>query len=230
MSAASARHPSQFPTIFTLSEADGVLEVADRCRGTVVTFLNAVAEGAWDWEHLAAWLTGPYEALTRVATDIASSKRGSRPPAPPLPPAGDREAVGELLSLTHRETLNVLRAIIDPEQGTTFAFKLVTADLLMRCEDGHGRSGWLPVAKAHLRLAERVHSLIAVDFLTRPEDYEAQLGICGRCSRVEFDALARARGLCRQHAAAHRAGVPRDFEPIDEGAADSSTRLRVVSR
>jgi hypothetical protein len=209
MTHASARHPSQFPTIFTLAEPEGVIEVATRCRGAVLAILNGVGLGDWECEELAAWLSGPYEALTRIATEVAHAKEGRAPssPAPPL----DRGTVRQLMIQAHRECLNVLRSMMDPEQGTSFAFKLVTMELLMRCEDAQAHGGWLPVAKSNMRLADRVQSLIAVDFLTRPEDYEAQLSVCGRCGKVEFDAIARARGLCRLHATLAR-GARRESE------------------
>jgi len=151
-------------------------------------------------EGMAVGLTGG-----TTATEVARAKGGTAPSTPAAASQLDRDAVEQLMVLAHRECLNVLRSMIDPEQGTSFAFKLVTLELLMRCEDTQANSGWLPIAKSNMRLADRVQSLIAVDFLTRPEDYEAQLAICSRCGTIEFDAMARARGLCRRHSNnAHR--------------------------
>jgi hypothetical protein len=180
MTPASARHPSQFPTIFTLSQANGVIEVADQCRHALLTFLNGVGLEGWGCGELAAWLSGPYEAVTRLASEVARAKGGSAPSTPAGASVLDREAVELLMIHAHRECLNVLRSMIDPEQGTSFAFKLVSSELLMRCEDTQAHCGWLPIAKSSMRLADRVQSLIAVDFLTRPEDYEAQLSLCSR--------------------------------------------------
>jgi hypothetical protein len=206
MTSASARHPSQFPTIFTLSQPNGVIEVAEQCRRALLVFLHGVGLQGWGCEELAAWLSGPYETVTHMATEVASTKGGRAPSAPEGPSTLDRNAVEQLMVHAHRECLNVLRSMIDPEQGTSFAFKLVSLELLMRCEDTQSHCGWLPIAKSNMRLADRVQSLIAVDFLTRPEDYESQLSLCSRCGTVEFDAMARARGLCRLHSnIAHRA-------------------------
>ncbi len=199
MTPASARHPSQFPTIFTLSHPDGVLQLAEQCRGALLAFLNGVGLEGWGCEELGTWLSGPYETVTRMATEVARTKTGRAQSAPAAASVLDRAAVEQLMVQAHRECLNVLRSMIDPEQGTSFAFKLVSLELLMRCEDTQAHSGWLPIAKSSMRLADRVQSLIAVDFLTRPEDYESQLSLCSRCAAVEFDAMARARGLCRAH-------------------------------
>jgi hypothetical protein len=221
MTPASARHPSQFPTIFTLAQPNGVIEVAEQCRLALLAFLNGVGVDGWSCAELAAWLSGPYETVTRMATEVARAKGGTAPSTPAAASQLDRDAVEQLMVLAHRECLNVLRSMIDPEQGTSFAFKLVTLELLMRCEDVQANCGWLPIAKSSMRLADRVQSLIAVDFLTRPEDYEAQLAICSRCGTVEFDAMARARGLCRQHSNnAHRPRRESDVDLLREAGLD----------
>lgn len=222
MTPASARHPSQFPTIFTLSRPNGVIEVAEQCRHALLAFLSGIGIEGWGCEDLAAWLSGPYETVTRMATEVARAKGGSTPSAPATASILDRSAVEQLMVSAHRECLNVLRSMIDPEQGTSFAFKLVSLELLMRCEDTQANCGWLPIAKSNMRLADRVQSLIAVDFLTRPEDYEAQLALCGRCGTVEFDAMARARGLCRAHSnAAHRARRESDSDLMREAGLEN---------
>jgi hypothetical protein len=229
MTPASARHPSQFPTIFTLAQPNGVLEVADTCRHALLAFLNGVGLEGWGCEELASWLAGPYETVTRVATEVARAKDSNSPPASAGTSLLDRNAVEQLMVHAHRECLNVLRSMIDPEQGTSFAFKLVSLELLMRCEDTQANCGWLPIAKANMRLADRVQSLIAVDFLTRPEDYEGQLSLCGRCGTVEFDAMARARGLCLLDSnVGHRARRESDVDLMREAGLDALTDARAL--
>jgi hypothetical protein len=196
MSAHLTGHPSHFPTIFTLPEGDTVLQVAERCRSTFLSFLNGVWLEGWAKEELAAWLCGPYDAVTRLAAELLDSRGavdGSGPPSQDL----REQAVEKVMAQTHRECVNVLRAMADPDQGTSLVFRAVRSGLVMRCEDSAGGGGWVPTATPRMRLGERLQSLIAVDFLTRPEDYESLLSLCGRCGAVEFDAMSRARGLCR---------------------------------
>jgi hypothetical protein len=84
MTPASARHPSQFPTIFTLSHPDGVLQLAEQCRGALLAFLNGVGLEGWGCEELGTWLSGPYETVTRMATEVAPPRRAGRRPLPRL--------------------------------------------------------------------------------------------------------------------------------------------------
>jgi hypothetical protein len=59
-------------------------------------------------------------------------------------------------------------------------------------------------------LAERIVSLISVDYLMRPADYLALLSVCGVCQAVSFDAQVRVRGHCPQHRASQgKIGIPR---------------------
>ncbi|HLK37715.1 MAG TPA: hypothetical protein VKU41_13235 [Polyangiaceae bacterium] len=198
MSADRTGHPSHFPTIFTLPEGDGVLHVAERCRSTFLSFLNGVWLQGWAKEELAGWLRGPYEAVTRLAAELLDARStviGSGSPSQEL----REQAVEKVMAQTHRECVNVLRAMADPDQGTSLVFGAVRSGLVMRCEDRQGGGGWVPTATPRMRLGERLQSLVAVDFLTRPEDYESLLSLCGNCGAVEFDAMSRARGLCRYH-------------------------------
>jgi hypothetical protein len=221
MTSTAARHPSQFPTIFTLPQTSAVFDVAEQCRQAMLSYLNGVGTRGWGCAELAEWLAGPYEAVTRMATEASCASNGSAATAYAVPAAIDRQAVVQLMLNAHRECLNVLRSMLDPEQGTSFAFKLVSSQLLMRCEDTQAQGGWLPISKANMRLADRVQSLIAVDFLTRPEDYEAQLSLCDRCGVIEFDALARTRGLCRVDAdVAQRARRGSDVDLMREAGLD----------
>ena len=63
---------------------------------------------------------------------------------------------------------------------------------VVRVEDGNREPAWAP-ANGTTRLAERVLSLFAVDYLVRPGDYETRLTICATCKQVSFD------GPCSAH-------------------------------
>jgi hypothetical protein len=49
--------------------------------------------------------------------------------------------------------------------------------------------------------ADRILSLVSVDYLMRPADYLALLSVCGLCQEVSFDAQIRVRGHCPAHRA-----------------------------
>ena len=171
-----------------------IAQVADACRYGALAYLNGVL-AEWGKRELGAWLCGTYAGLTRHS--IAW-------PAPPevtgLARVLPTYAVNRVMREAHDEVLDRLRTLRNPEGAAMFVFDSL-GGLVERCEDAHGDAGWLPIASARMRLADRVLSLVAADHLTRPEDYETGLSVCATCRVVSFDAAARARGLCRVHSA-----------------------------
>jgi hypothetical protein len=74
-----------------------------------------------------------------------------------------------------------------------------------------------------MRLADRVLSLIAADYLLRADEYEAALFTCSLCGRVGFDAEGKARGGIRE---THEAGIRRsDVREILGEAPGSGLRV-----
>ncbi len=220
---------NRFSTIFTLPEGEGVHAIAEGCRTALLSFLNGVWLEGWTKQDLVAWLRGPYETVTRVAAEVAHARSLPLTASTASVPELDEHAVERLLAQTHRESVNVLRAMADPEQGTSLVFTCVRSGLVVRCEDHHGREGWLPTATGRMRFGERIQSLIAVDFLTRPQDYEALLTVCGQCRAVEFDALSRARGLCRVDAGVgSRVRPGSDIEALQDSEATGSGADRAL--
>ncbi len=186
-----------------LPKGVSVGDVADSCRYGAISFLNGVL-AAWGKPELGAWLAGPYRDVTRharEALDLAARRdaimaRRSAVARRTIAPY----AIERVMREAHDEVLITLRTLVQPDGGVGFAFSALGGALVSRCRDDQGEPGWIPVSPTRMRLAERVLSLIAVDYLTRPDDYESSLAVCSTCRVVAFDATARARGLCRVHA------------------------------
>jgi hypothetical protein len=92
------------------------------------------------------------------------------------------------------EVVATLRRTNDDEGGATFAFTMLAAGFVARCEDRGNVTGWIPTRTAR-RLADRVLSLLAADYLARPDDYESELVVCTQCKTVEFDSSVRTSGI-----------------------------------
>jgi hypothetical protein len=175
-------------------------QLADSCRYAALAFLNGTLAG-WGKKELGAWLSGPYADVAR-----RSPRYSEPPPSSALGPRpGGREiapyAVSRVMREAQDEVVEVLRQLAQPEGGVSWVFGAVDR-LVEHTFDGgiETVAQWVPVAPSRMRLADRVLSLVAVDYLSRPEDYESLLFVCSRCTLVGFDAAARARGVCRVHA------------------------------
>jgi hypothetical protein len=80
-----------------------------------------------------------------------------------------------------------------------FADLAVTTRLVGRAEDAEGAVAYVPRQRPRMSLVDRALSLLAVDVLTNPHDYDVALFQCTRCGVVQFDADAREAGMCRVH-------------------------------
>jgi hypothetical protein len=179
------------PLVLALPARSRVRSFADGCRLAALDFVNRVAPAA-DKAVLAEWLRGPYRAHVVV---LARSRTRRMTAASVLP--GTLE---KLLSQTRLDVgLGLLRAR-DAEDGVSFAYSALAAGFVYRCQDADGAQGWVPVAHPRMRLADRVLSLVAADYLLRPDDYESALYTCANCGLVEFDPKRAALGVCRAHA------------------------------
>ena len=190
-SAAPVSYEQSGDTILTLPEKTGSLAIADACRAVALMFLND--SHRWGKAELAMWLMGPYSQLTQY---INRNEPAARPV--PLLREIDARMVERVIRNAHDEVVATLKRTFEPDTGSSFAFAMVSAGFVARCEDKGHVAGWVPTIDAR-RLADRVLSLLAADYLTRPEDYEVDLGVCTHCNSVEFDAIARVRGICHRH-------------------------------
>ncbi len=187
---------SNVDTILTLPRGTGALAIAAACRDTALTFLNEAEH--WGKAELAMWLMGPYAQATQYAPDISSRQSGEFVRTVPLLREIDARMVDRVIRSARAEVLETLTGMVEPEGAASFAFSMLSSGFVVRCEDSRHVSGWVPSPDAR-RLADRVLSLFAADYLTRPSAYEIELAVCATCRSVDFDAIARARGVCGRH-------------------------------
>lgn len=188
---------SAIDTILTLPEQTGSLAVAEACRETALAFLNE--SDRWGKAQLAMWLMGPYGQLTQYVSPFSRRRTGEFARSAPLLREIDARMVERVIKTAYDEVVGTLQRTSDAEGGATFAFTMIASGFVARCEDRGRIAGWVPTTEAR-RLADRVLSLLATDYLARPEDYESSLSVCSQCKTVEFDAIARSRGICHRHA------------------------------
>lgn len=196
---ASRVNESSVDTILTLPEQTGSMALANACRETALELLNDGQR--WGKAELATWLMGPYSQLTQyLSTRATRQGNGGEVQQRPVPMLREIDArmVDRVIKNARTEVLESLRSTYDAEGGAAFAFTMLSNGFVARCEDKAHVAGWVPTTDAR-RLADRVMSLLAADYLTRATDYETELSICSHCSYVEFDAVARMRGICHRH-------------------------------
>jgi hypothetical protein len=196
MPSAASSYQSNIDTVLTLPERTGSLALAEACRSTALAFLNESRH--WGKAELAMWLMGPYGQLTQYVSPLARQRSGEHARAVPLMREIDARMVDRVIKNAYDEVIRTLERTRDAEGGASFAFTMLSAGFVARCEDRGHTSGWVPTTDAR-RLADRVLSLLAADYLARPEDYEHQLSMCAVCKTVEFDAISSARRICHRH-------------------------------
>jgi len=201
------------PLVLALPARARVVPFADGCRAAALDFVNRVSVRAGK-QALADWLGGAYRSHVLA---IARS-RARRIEAPAVLPG----ALEKLLAQARTEVIGALGRLRDPAEGVGFGFGALSAGLVYRCQDADGAQGWVPVDQPRMRLADRVLSLFAADYLLRAEDYEQALFRCEACATFAFDAQARAvggEGVCRAHG---RASDIRDLVSGESSGADGA--------
>lgn len=194
MYASSHRPPAYvLDSLVKVSRTLGPVALARSFRETALEFMN----GAPHWGHaeLAMWLLGPYVRCTRYAAERAPSGEIS---PPVLLRDVDARFVDRALRVAHASVFDVLRGEVEDGKVGTFASEMAAAGFVVRCEDDRGPDGWLPTMKPR-RLAERVLSLFAADYLIRPAAFEAELSVCSACKSVAFESPRGCARCCRRH-------------------------------
>lgn len=180
---------SHVDTVYALPRESSALHLADNCRDAALVFVNE--SPFWGKAELAMWLLGPYSQ--------AAHRVGARPEqAPPALREIDLAEIEHLLACARAEVLDALERLRDPELAARTVFAMIASGFVAGCQDARGGTGWVPTTNAR-RLADRVLSLFAVDYLARPGDYENILATCAACEHVAFDELAARRGICNRH-------------------------------
>lgn len=193
---AANQYDSNVDTILTLPEQTCASQIASACRDAGLQFLNDAER--WGKAELAMWLMGPYSQVTQYVSPISHRRSGEIARPIPLLREIDARMVDRVIRNARAEVLQTLRRTADPEGAASFAFSMLAAGFVVRCEDRAHTPGWVPTTDAR-RLADRVLSLFAADYLTRPTEYDTELSICGACQTVDFDGIARLRGICHRH-------------------------------
>lgn len=198
-------HVSDVDTILTLPSQTSALAVAQSCRDTAMVFMEDSL--SWGKGQLAMWLMGPYGQITQYTHAVERVTQSGRYPRmqAPLLREIDARMVDRVISSARDEVIARLAQTLDggalgsPELGEpAFVYDMVSLGFVVRCEDARQIEGWVPSSTAR-RLADRVLSLFAADYLVRPQDYENDLAVCRKCGVVEFDSVCRARGVCGRH-------------------------------
>jgi hypothetical protein len=178
------------PFVLALPAGARVASFADGCRAAALDFVNRVAPSN-DKAVLADWLRGPYRA--HVVT-LARSRTRRMGAATVIP-----QALTRLLGQTRFQVILSLASASDPVDGVAFGYSALSAGHVYRAQDAYGAQGWVPVAQPRMRLADRVLSLVAADYLLRPVDYEGAFMTCAVCGRADFDLDRVADGTCAEH-------------------------------
>jgi hypothetical protein len=176
--------------------------VAEACRSAALTFLDGARAG-WEKQDLADWLVGPYRRLTLLRYSVAElawadvlDSRDAPLSSRPL----THERVQDMIERTRVEVTGRLEGFAQTKDVALFVLDARDGGSVIRCADADGREGFLPADRPGMKLADRVLSLLATDYLLRREDYEQLCTVCWRCETVTFNADARLLGACTTHA------------------------------
>jgi hypothetical protein len=160
---------SHHETILVLPEPIRARDLAEAARETAFEFVTNAQR--WGSAELAMWLMGPYASLTRYSTHEGRSGRSTRPMS--LLGGLDVERVERVIKRAHAEVVETLERMKTAEGAARFTLTMFSRGFVVPFEDRNRTVGWLPTDVAR-RLSDRVLSLVAADYLTRPEDYVAE--------------------------------------------------------
>jgi hypothetical protein len=173
-------------------EWDSGYELANACRRAYLRLVTGAYVG-WGKLELAEWLTGPYRELT-VAEEWLEAPPSLAIGNDTAPASVLDQRVATVLQAMRTDVLVVMNELMTPEGVSAFTKLAFDTGLVAQ-----GGFSVVPRARPRMTLVDRALSLIAVDAITRPEDYEHSLFLCERCKQPVFDVLSRERGVCRTH-------------------------------
>ncbi|CAN5903438.1 hypothetical protein BH11MYX4_BH11MYX4_54980 [soil metagenome] len=178
--------------------------IADRCRDAVLGFVSGTA-GGWSRVDLDAWLAEAYGGATAAL-----------PRAPHAVEGRELAAGFEVAIMDASDMVRTLLASCAGGRPPSFIAQVVDLGLVVGAQDENGALGHVPVERSSMTLVDRVASLLAADFLTRPNDYRC-VAICEECGEVSFEWTA-----CCEHASesdARASGVVRrGGAPVSHGS------------
>lgn len=156
-------------------------EVAAAARSSYLGFLAEVAPSGTK-RALAEWLRGSY------AYAVLPRTSGARTPGT-IDPSSLTELVDEAKSRVARG----LRALAQPEVGMHLSMQAHIEGWVLPFQDLYGQPGFLPVDRARMRLGDRVMSLVAADYMMRPDSFVTDLTVCDTCDAAHFAKQASER-------------------------------------
>ena len=199
--------PSPRRRFLSLPPGVAVHAVADGCREAVLVFVAGTV-GGWGPADLDAWLTSSYRSTIHVVPRATRSMRG----------AG--VDLGGAFETSIVEASGLTRALLASCGGgraPAFIAQMVELGFVVGAEDERGAIGWVPVDDVAMTLADRVASLLAADFLTRPNDYRA-VAVCEECGAVSFEWTACCEHVsevdARESELVRRDGAPASYASI----------------
>lgn len=203
-----SEEPESPATILTLVMSAN--DISGVCRAAALEFMNDSRH--WGTGELSSWLTGPYALLTQHAANAS----GEGMLAAPLIRTIDARLVDRIVKSARTEVLETLAAVA-ADGSSSFVLRSLLSGYVVRCEDAMGQPAWAPTSEP-TRLSDRILSLFAVDYLTRPSDYESELFVCSTCESVSFNHASRQRNLCFSHLSANVANgrLTLPYPPVGE--------------
>lgn len=193
-------------TILTLPSGLNAAQLSRACREAALEFVDQSKR--WGKPELSMWLSGTYAELTKHAVKVDEEEQGHTGMWPiPLLKDIDVRLIDRIMTSARTEIFETLQTLAT-EGAASFVLKALISGSVVRCEDARNEPTWAPGQAT--RLADRVLSLFATDYLSQPGEYEA-LFVCTECETVMFDAAAKARNVCPNHAVSSVAagGMPR---------------------
>ncbi len=161
-------------------------EIASAARRAYMRLVIGATEG-WGKVELARWLVGPYRRLA------VRDERASDPPPSTGDPSGDR--VAGILDRMRMDVMLVMHELMSAEGRSAFEMMAFDSELVSRTPEGVT----VALTRPRMTLTDRVLSLVAIDLIERPEDFEHSLFVCDRCRQPVFDVAARPLSICRIH-------------------------------
>ena len=210
-----------------------VEHVADACRSAAIAFIDGVGSG-WEKGDLARWLVGPYHQLSMLRIPLGDMRASEASGVFPTAHRGS-VSVDDVVRVMWEARDEVLRTIDEFERGDAqperFVWRLQSRGVFARIEDELGAHGLVPNESVSQRLADRVLSLIAADYIIRPFDYEDRVAVCRNCGAMTFREEARAERDCGQHRdSGERLRIEFYEMDMDDSDVDDAEVVRLVSK
>jgi hypothetical protein len=176
--------------------------VAGECRRAYMEIVSGVrgSPPRWHKPELARWLTGSY---SRLAQEDVTASGPVSVVSGPVSIADDR--LGRVLEVLRIDILLVMNELTSTHGLSAFVKLAFDTRLIGRDRD---TGAIVPLARSRMSLVDRVMSLVAVDAVIHPQDFEDSLFVCERCHQPVFDAVSRPYNVCRVHVSGVTTSLP----------------------